>query len=201
MLILLCFIFYTVLFYILYCIVYLHTGSLEQGPWETNWFTASQEISPFHGNQSFITAFTSACHLSLSWAHSSGSIQVWGTSLSFIIWYIFMVRSWHLTQTLRWSTTPLLAVHDCLFNIFAAFPLYWRLFVHAYLIYSQLPSILEAVPPSATWGRAMPWCRVLTYLDYIEYYDGFIITNYSEDVLSVCIINTTVFFLLDMFHS
>jgi hypothetical protein len=35
---------------------------------------------------------------------------------------------------------PLSAVHDCLFNIFAATLHIWR------------PS-----PPSATWGRAMPW--------------------------------------------
>jgi len=41
---------------------------------------------------------------------------------------------------------PLSAVCDCLFNI-----------------YSQLPSILEAVPPSATRGRAMPWWQGPTY--------------------------------------
>ena len=38
-------------------------------------------------------------------------------------------------------------------------------------------------------------------LGYIAYYDGFVITNDSEEVLSVCIINTTDFLLLDMFHS
>ena len=37
------------------------------------------------------------------------------------------------------------AVRDCLFNIFAA------------------TSISEAVPPSATWGRAVPWWQVPTY--------------------------------------
>jgi len=41
----------------------------------------------------------------------------------------------------------------------------------------------------------MPWCQVATYLGHIEYYDGFTITNDSEVVLSVCIINTTAFFL------
>ena len=40
---------------------------------------------------------------------------------------------------------PFLAVRDCL------------------LIYSQLPSILEAVPQSATRGRAMPWRQGPTY--------------------------------------
>jgi len=33
----------------------------------------------------------------------------------------------------------------------------FRLSTTAYSIYSQLPSIKEAVPLSATWGRAMPW--------------------------------------------
>ena len=41
----------------------------------------------------------------------------------------------------RWSITP------C------------RLSATAYSIHSQLPSTLEAVSPSATWGRAMPRCR------------------------------------------
>jgi hypothetical protein len=41
-------------------------------------------------------------------------------------------------------------------------PLSWRttpcrLSTTAYSIYSQLPSISEGVPLSATWGRAMPW--------------------------------------------
>ena len=33
----------------------------------------------------------------------------------------------------------------------------YRLSETAYSIYSQLPSICEAVPPSATGGRAIPW--------------------------------------------
>jgi hypothetical protein len=37
-----------------------------------------------------------------------------------------------------------------------------RLSATAYSIYSQLPSISEAVTPSATWGRAMPWWQGLT---------------------------------------
>jgi hypothetical protein len=42
--------------------------------------------------------------------------------------------------TLKLEDHPLSAVHDCLFNIFAATLHIWRPF-----------------PPSATWGRAMPW--------------------------------------------
>jgi len=38
-----------------------------------------------------------------------------------------------------------------------------RLSANVYSIYSQLPSILEAVPPSATWGCAMPWWQGTTY--------------------------------------
>jgi hypothetical protein len=38
-----------------------------------------------------------------------------------------------------------------------------RLFVTAYSIYLRLPSILEAFPPTATWGRTTPWCQELTY--------------------------------------
>jgi hypothetical protein len=33
----------------------------------------------------------------------------------------------------------------------------FQLYATAYTIYSQLPSISEAVPPSANWGRTMPW--------------------------------------------
>ena len=38
-----------------------------------------------------------------------------------------------------------------------------RLSATAYPIHSQLPSTLEAVPPSPTWGRAMPRWQEPTY--------------------------------------
>jgi hypothetical protein len=50
----------------------------------------------------------------------------------FITRPVFAVRSWHLAKPPCWKTTP------C------------RLYVIAYLIYSQLPSILEVVAPSTT---------------------------------------------------
>ena len=53
--------------------------------------------------------------------------------------------SWHLAQPPSWRTTSS------------------RLSATAYSIYSQLPSILEAVSPSATWGFAMLWWQGPTY--------------------------------------
>ena len=38
-----------------------------------------------------------------------------------------------------------------------------RLPATAYSIYSQLPSILGAIPPSKTWGHAMQWWQGPTY--------------------------------------
>ena len=38
----------------------------------------------------------------------------------------------------------------------------------AYPTYSQLPSILEAIPPSATWGRTMPWWQGPIYHGPLE---------------------------------
>ena len=40
---------------------------------------------------------------------------------------------------------------------------YCRLSATAYSIYSHLSSVLEAIPSSATWGRAMPWWHGPTY--------------------------------------
>ena len=69
------------------------------------------------------------------------SVQVRGLLYEcFVTRYVFTMRNCeHLTQSPSWKTSP------C------------RLSATAYLIYSQPPSILKAVPPSATGGRAMPW--------------------------------------------
>ena len=137
------------LYIILYCIL---TPSMEQSPyWETNWFPSSQEIPPFYGTQSFIAAFTSACHFSVSSAHTSESIQLWDTSLYFITWYFYGEE--YLTKPLSWGTTP------C------------RQFVTAYSICSQAPSILEAVPPSGSfhvrWTKFSPLLN-LTLSDFFQ---------------------------------
>jgi hypothetical protein len=79
------------------------------------------------------------------------SVQVWG----FVCEYFVTKIRFHGEELVaplpstRWRATP------C------------RLSATAYSIYSQLPSILEDVPPSATWGRAMPWWHKPTY--HIEY--------------------------------
>jgi len=136
-----------ILLYILYCIAYLHTGSMEQRPsWETNRFSDSQEIPPFYGTQISIQHSQVTATCCYTWAHTSESIQVWGTSLYFLTWYIFTVRNCSkLIQPLSWS---------------------W-LSATAYSIYLQLPSILLAIPPFASWGHTMSWWRVPTCIGYI----------------------------------
>jgi hypothetical protein len=53
----------------MHIISHLVTHSMEQSPsWEANRSSARQEIPTFYGTQRFITAFTTARHLSLSWA-------------------------------------------------------------------------------------------------------------------------------------
>jgi hypothetical protein len=82
------------------------------------------------------------------------SIQVRGKCSCFVTKPVFTVSSrWHLAQLPSWRTTL------C------------RLSATPYSIYSQLPSILEAVPPSATWGRAMPWWQVPTHHGFHMLYD------------------------------
>ena len=71
---------------------YLFTYSMEQSPsWEANRFPVGQEIPAFYGTRRFITAFTSACHLSLSWASSIQSIHPHPTS-----WRSILILSSHL---------------------------------------------------------------------------------------------------------
>ena len=54
--------------------LYVLTYSIEQSTWEANRVWSSQEIPHFNGTRRFITAFTRACHLSLSCASSTQSI-------------------------------------------------------------------------------------------------------------------------------
>jgi hypothetical protein len=58
-----------------YLFTYLLTLTMEQcPPWEANRLAASKKFPAFYETRRFITAFTSARHLSLSWASSIQSI-------------------------------------------------------------------------------------------------------------------------------
>ena len=59
----------------------LLTNSMHQAPsWEANRFAASHKFPAFYGTRRFITAFTRARHLSLSWASSIQSVPPHPTS-------------------------------------------------------------------------------------------------------------------------
>jgi hypothetical protein len=108
-------------------------------------FELVKKFPAFYGTRRFITAFTSARHLSLSWAQSIGP------GLRLIVWMFRNRIRFYSEELLALRPTPepedhpLSAVRDFLFNIFAAT-------LH-----------IGAVPPSATWGRAMPWWQRTTY--------------------------------------
>ena len=61
------------------------THSVQHSLWETNRFSGSQEFPAFYRTWRFITAFTSAQHLPLSWARSIQSIPPHPTSWRFIL--------------------------------------------------------------------------------------------------------------------
>ena len=78
--------------------------------------------------------------------HTRVSIQAPGYCKHFVTWYFLQ---WGVVSTSlnppSWRTTP------C------------RLSTTTCSIYSQLRSMLEAVPPSTTWGCTMLWLQRLTY--------------------------------------
>jgi len=119
-----------------------------------------KKFPAFHGTRKFITALTSVRHLSLSWASPIQSIYPHPTSWRSIIilsthprlgipsgsrMWVFLNEVFYREWLLAPRPTPKLEDHPR------------RLSAIAYSIYSQLPSLSEAVPLSATWGRAMPW--------------------------------------------
>jgi hypothetical protein len=94
----------------------------------------------FYGTRTFITTFTSACHLPLSWTlfHflgcNKGSVYLRVVFECIVTRYIFTVRSCqHLAQPLSWRITP------C------------RMSATAYAIYSQLLSILTWICLTRGW--------------------------------------------------
>ena len=75
-----------------YLLTYLLTYSMEHSP---SWEAVAQLIKKFpafYGTQQFITAFTSARHLSLSWARSVQSVTPPPTSWMSILILLFHLR-------------------------------------------------------------------------------------------------------------
>jgi hypothetical protein len=97
----------------------------------------SKNFPAFYGTRRFITVFTRALHLSLSWA----SVQVRGFLLIFVKSWLFYGKELLVPRsTPKLEDNRLSVDRDCLFNIFVATLHIWR------------PS-----SPSTTWGHAMPW--------------------------------------------
>jgi hypothetical protein len=69
----------------------------------------------------------------------------------FVCEYFVTKIRFHREELLAPRPTPKLEDHPC------------QLSATAYSIYLQRPSILEDIPPSATWGHAMPWWQRPTY--------------------------------------
>ena len=85
------------------CLTYLFTYSIVQSPsWATNWFAASQEISPhFTEPEGSLLHSQASCHLSLSWASPIQSIYPHRTS-----WRSILILSTHLRLDLPSGLLP-----------------------------------------------------------------------------------------------
>ena len=64
-------------------------------------FQLVKKFPAFYGTRKFITPFTSACHLSLSWANSIHSVPPHPTS-----WRSILILSYHLCLSLQSSLFP-----------------------------------------------------------------------------------------------
>ena len=144
--------------------------------------------------------FISPCHLSLSWARSIQSLPLLhspipltedNTSFTEFLVSLPLLRSYQ-----RISPGPRICINfrnnASLYGeeLLATLPTpKWRttpsrLSATAYSIYSQLPSILEAVPPTETWGGAMPWWQGPTYRGRLFYPNEIILDSRVRKVPS-----------------
>jgi hypothetical protein len=125
----------------------------------------------FYGIRRFITAFTSDHHLFLSWPNSIQSIPTYHASLSLLrsyqnispglrlcLWMFCNKDTFSRWRVVITSPIPSLRTTPC------------RLSASACLVCSQLPSILEAVPPSATRGGVTPcWQEPASHMGFRFY--------------------------------
>jgi len=85
--------------------------------------------------------------------HTKVSIQAQDMCSCFVTKPVFKVRGCQqLSRHPSWRTTP------CLLS------------ATVYTIYSQLPSVLEAVPPSAIWGQVTLWWQGPNYPSHSPIY-------------------------------
>jgi hypothetical protein len=116
-------------------LTYILTYSMEQSPsWEANEFPASQEFLVFYGTRRFITAFTSAHHLSLSWA-STVPVQVRGLLFSCFATLYFLRWGVVNSSNSQAGEPPFVGCPQLFIQYIRSYPPYWR---------------------PTTWGGAMP---------------------------------------------
>ena len=128
-----------------YSLTHLLTYAMEQSPsWEVNWFSVSQEFPR-------ILCKPNVHHKCLHPVPILSQNISPGPRLS--MWTFPNMIHFYGEELLVPRPTPKLEDHP----ISAS--------ATAYSIYSQLPSVLEAVPPSAACGLAMPWWR--THISWI----------------------------------
>ena len=128
---------------------------MKQSPsWGATRFSASEEIPPFYGTQRFITAFTTAHHVSLSWDRTVQSLHT-----PYILKIHFNIISPSTSGSCKW--TPSLRSSD-------QNPVYTSLFIRAIcLVYLFLLTYLE------TWilKNLGSWEEILEPEDYFCVYN------------------------------